>query len=60
LSLTSLAVVGTQPRLSRADAGAMLSLQRLDVYQCSIQFLAKYAIRSPVRQYVSPHFNHAV
>jgi four helix bundle protein len=35
-----LAVGGPQQRLSRADAGAMLSFQRLDVYQRSIQFLA--------------------
>jgi four helix bundle protein len=40
LSLTSLTVGGTQSRLSCADAGAMLSFQRLDVYQRSIQFLA--------------------
>ena len=33
-------VGGTQSRLSCADAGAMLSFQRLDVYQRSIQFLA--------------------
>jgi hypothetical protein len=35
-----LAVGGPQQRLSRADADAMLSFQRLDVYQRSIQFLA--------------------
>lgn len=33
-------VGGTQSRLSCADAGAMLSFQRLEVYQRSIQFLA--------------------
>ena len=31
---------GTQPRLSSIDNVAMLSFQRLDVYQRSIQFLA--------------------
>jgi four helix bundle protein len=31
---------GSQPRLGRADSVAMLSFQRLDVYQRSIQFLA--------------------
>src|SRR3954453_22990956 len=39
-SFTVGTVGGTESRLSCADAGAMLSFQRLDIYQRSIQFLA--------------------